>query len=128
MIQPHLFHTIVTNMNGGYEMIRKVNLSISICLLLALFLSTSFAGAQPPSYAEWGKIAIQETTKQYPEDKVVEYTYDGKVFISDERHQYNFEFTLKSADEQSKKVRVYVLANNKTDKLIDVYFDDIEEF
>lgn len=115
-------------MSGVNEMVRKVNLCLSIFLCLALFTSASFTNAQQPSYAKWGKIAIQETTKQYPEDKVVEYTYEGKVFISDERHQYNFEFTLKSSDDQSKKVRVYVLANNKKDELINVYFDDIEEF
>ncbi|WP_270181404.1 DUF3889 domain-containing protein [Alkalihalobacillus sp. CinArs1] len=108
-------------------MFKKVTWCLSLMLGLALLIQGPFASAQQPSYAEWGKIAIQETKKQYPEESVTEYTYDGKVFISDERHQYNFDFTLKS-NGMKKNVRVYVLVNDKKKELIDVYFDDVEEF
>ncbi|WP_377889977.1 DUF3889 domain-containing protein [Alkalihalobacillus sp. R86527] len=108
-------------------MIKKQNWWLSVVMVLALFVHAPFASAAQPSYAEWGKIAIQQTKKQYPGESVTEYTYDGKVFISDERHQYNFDFTLKS-NGVNKNVRVYVLVNDKKDELIGVYFDDIEEF
>ncbi len=101
---------------------------ISVCLFISLLVPVSFASAQIPSYAKWGKTAIEETTKKYPDQNVTDYRYDGKVFISDVREQYDFEFTLKKEDGQSREIRVYVLVNPKTDQVIDVKYDEIEEF
>ena len=105
----------------------KKNIIISICLFVCLLIPVSHVGAELPSYAKWGKVAIEETTKKYPEQNVTDYRYDGKVFISDVREQYNFEFTLKT-NGQSREIRVYVLVNPKSDQLIDVLYDEIEEF
>ncbi|MDQ0862281.1 DUF3889 domain-containing protein [Bacillus sp. V2I10] len=103
--------------------IRKVMISI---LFIFLLLPATIGQAQPPDYAKWGKIAVEETKKQYPNAQISDYTYQGKVFISDERVQYNFEFSL-ITNQQKKKVHVYVLVNPKSDKLIDVNFDEIEQ-
>ncbi|MGB8001858.1 MAG: DUF3889 domain-containing protein [Anaerobacillus sp.] len=105
----------------------KKNVIISICLFVCMLIPLSHVEAQVPSYAKWGKTAIEETTKKYPDQKVTDYRYDGKVFISDVREQYDFEFTLKT-NGQSREIRVYVLVNPKNDQLIDVLFDEIEEF
>lgn len=32
----------------------------------------------PPAYAKWGKIAVQEVKARYPEDKVVDYFHVGR--------------------------------------------------
>ncbi len=101
---------------------------IGLCLFICLLVPASFASAQVPSYAQWGKTAIEETTKKYPDQKVTDYQYDGKVFISDVREQYEFEFTLEKADGQSRKIRVYVLVNPKDNQVIDIKYDEIEEF
>lgn len=95
--------------------------------LLVMFVLPSHAHGEAPSYAKWGKIAIEQTTKKYPNQQVTDYRYDGKVFISNVREQYDFEFTLKK-DGQSREIRVYVLVNPQTDELIDVKYDEIEEF
>ena len=83
--------------------------------------------AQQPEYAKWGKIAVQETMKKYPNSKLVDYEYDGKVIISDERAQYNFKFTLKQ-NNREKEVLAYVLINPKTNKYIETHFDEIQDF
>ncbi|WP_169525178.1 DUF3889 domain-containing protein [Pseudalkalibacillus hwajinpoensis] len=106
----------------------KRTIIIGLFMLLCLLVPVSFASAQIPSYAKWGKTAIEETTKKYPEQDVTDYRYDGKVFISDVREQYDFEFTLKKEDGQTREIRVYVLVNPKADKVIDVKYDEIEEF
>ncbi|WP_408007001.1 DUF3889 domain-containing protein [Pseudalkalibacillus sp. A8] len=99
---------------------------IIVLLLLSCFGLSNDSYGQQPDYAKWGKSAVQETMKQYPNFKIVNYEYDGKVIISDERSQYNFEFTLEQ-DEKEKKVNVYVLVNPKTNQLIDIHFDEIED-
>ncbi|MBN8210597.1 DUF3889 domain-containing protein [Bacillus sp. NTK071] len=106
----------------------KRTFMIGFCLFIFLLVPVSFASAQIPSYAKWGKTAIEETTKKYPEQKVTDYRYDGKVFISDVREQYDFEFTLKKENGQLREIRVYVLVNPKADQVIDVKYDEIEEF
>ncbi|WP_273849913.1 DUF3889 domain-containing protein [Guptibacillus spartinae] len=105
-------------------MLRKVMLLFS---LLIMVLLPSHVYGEAPSYAKWGKIAIEQTTKKYPNQQVTDYRYDGKVFISNVREQYDFEFTLKQ-NGQSREIRVYVLVNPQSDELIDVKYDEIEEF
>ncbi|MCA0172524.1 DUF3889 domain-containing protein [Bacillus sp. RAR_GA_16] len=106
-------------------MLRKMMLLVSL-LILFLF-PVSYVHGEAPSYAKWGKIAIEQTTKKYPDQQITDYRYDGKVFISNVREQYDFEFTLKQND-QSREIRVYVLVNPQNDELIDVKYDEIEEF
>lgn len=106
----------------------KRAMMIGLWVFICLLVPASFASAQIPSYAKWGKTAIEETTKKYPNQSVTDYRYDGKVFISDVREQYDFEFTLKKEDGQSREIRVYVLVNPKADQVIDVKYDEIEEF
>ncbi|MYL64557.1 DUF3889 domain-containing protein [Bacillus hwajinpoensis] len=106
------------------ELLQKLIFLLSITVL---FLVPINVHAEAPSYAKWGKMAIEETTKKYPDQQVTDYRYDGKVFISDVREQYDFEFTLKQ-NGQSREIRVYVLVNPQKDKLIDVKYDEIEEF
>ncbi|WP_347551103.1 DUF3889 domain-containing protein [Pseudalkalibacillus hwajinpoensis] len=107
---------------------RKITLFLSLFLFVSFLLPATFAEAQLPSYAKWGKTAIEETTKKYPDQQVTDYRYDGKVFISDVREQYNFEFTMKTENGTSREIRAYVLVNPKTEQLINVLYDEIEEF
>ncbi len=98
-----------------------------LAMTFILLVPIAHVGAEPPSYAKWGKTAIQETSQRYPDQQITDYSYDGKVFISDVREQYDFEFTLKQ-NGQSREIRVYVLVNPKKDQLIGVKYDEIEEF
>lgn len=97
---------------------------IILLTLLFLLIPVNFGLAQQPDYAKWGKIAVEETKQQYPNQEIVDYLYEGKVVISDVREQYNFKMKLELKEEK-KEVRVYVLINPKKEQLIDVYFDEI---
>ena len=107
------------------EVLRKMMLLFS--LLVMFLFPVSHVHGEAPAYAKWGKIAIEQTTKKYPNQQVTDYRYDGKVFISNVREQYDFDFTLKQ-NGQSREIRVYVLVNPQSDELIDVKYDEIEEF
>ncbi len=97
---------------------------LMVMVLMLMLQATSVFAQQEPEYAPWGKIAVERTTKQFPKYEVVDYLYEGKVVISDERQQYNFKLILELNDEK-KEVRTYVLVNPKQKKLIDVYFDEL---
>ncbi|MFD1040447.1 DUF3889 domain-containing protein [Virgibacillus byunsanensis] len=95
--------------------------------LLLMIFPINTIHAQQPEYAKWGKIAVEETSKQFPDLNLVDYEYEGSVFISDERVQYNFEFTLETEGGEERTIHTYVLVNPDTEQLIDVYFDEIQD-
>ncbi|WP_051254601.1 MULTISPECIES: DUF3889 domain-containing protein [Halobacillus] len=97
----------------------------AVFLMALLFLSVSFNHVfAQPDYAKWGKAAVEETAKNYPDYDLVNYDYQGKVAIADNREQYTFLFTMDQAGTK-KNVRVYVLVNPAEDQLIEVQFEDI---
>ncbi|MGO4886260.1 DUF3889 domain-containing protein [Anaerobacillus sp. MEB173] len=99
----------------------KLNVpKLLLCFALLFIVAANVGGAQQPEYAKWGNTAVTEVKKQHPDWKVTDYLYEGKVIISDERQQYNFKLTIENVGE----VRVYVLTNPKTDKLINVHVDE----
>ncbi|QTM98834.1 DUF3889 domain-containing protein [Sediminibacillus dalangtanensis] len=99
--------------------------AVKVSLVFAMiFLMFPMIALAQPEYAEWGSIALEDAKAQYPDYNATDYAYQGKVFISDEREQFNFLITLEG--DETKEVRVYVLVNPKTEQLIDVYFDEME--
>lgn len=97
-----------------------------VFLLVLVFLSISFNHAfAQPEYAKWGKTAVEATAEKYPNLDLVNYDYNGKTVISDERAQYDFRFTFKASDGTKKEVLVYVLANPKNNQLIGVELDEL---
>ncbi|MCF6408587.1 DUF3889 domain-containing protein [Pseudalkalibacillus salsuginis] len=105
---------------------KLINIKMVIVLLLLSFSLSNVGYGQQPDYAQWGKTALQETMKKYPNYKVINYEYDGKVIISEERTQYNFEFILKQ-NAKEREVNVYVLVNPKNNQLINIHFDEIQD-
>ena len=52
------------------------------CFLLASWASPSVHAAYPgmsePAYAKWGRLAVFETGKRYPDHQIVDYLYMGR--------------------------------------------------
>ncbi|SDL93316.1 DUF3889 domain-containing protein [Sediminibacillus halophilus] len=104
-------------------MLQKQAVKVSLAFAV-IFLTLPMITLAQPEYAQWGNIALEDAKAQYPDYNATDYAYQGKVFISAEREQFNFLITLEG--EETKEVRVYVLVNPQTEQLIDVYFDEIE--
>ncbi|MYL38098.1 DUF3889 domain-containing protein [Halobacillus litoralis] len=128
----HLYrfmNSIKTNGDKGGMMMKqkwkRKSYKGAVFLMALLFLSVSFNHVfAQPDYAKWGKIAVEETDKNYPDFDLVNYEYQGKVAIADNREQYTFLFTM-DQDGTKKKVRAYVLINPAEDQLIEVQFEDM---
>ncbi|MFB4164359.1 DUF3889 domain-containing protein [Alteribacillus sp. JSM 102045] len=98
---------------------------LALLVIFILFALPSNVGQAQPEYAKWGQVAVSEVKNEYPDYQLKDYSYDGKVVISDEREQFTFTMTLEKNGE-TKKVKAYVLTNPQTEEQIDVSLEEIE--
>ncbi|MGC4377363.1 DUF3889 domain-containing protein [Fictibacillus sp. Mic-4] len=74
-------------------------------------------------YAKWGKLALQETKKKYPNSKVSDYRYDTRRINPDGTVIDFFNFIV-TENAVTKDVRVSVMHDPDTDRLISITFEE----
>ncbi|MBY6035591.1 YqzG/YhdC family protein [Fictibacillus nanhaiensis] len=82
-----------------------MKMSIRLCsVLLSAFLFSSLAlptvhavypDVQEPAYAKWGRLAVFETGKRYPDYQIVDYLYMGRNLAQNEDIVEKFKLWLK---------------------------------
>ncbi|KAA0543109.1 DUF3889 domain-containing protein [Bacillus sp. BGMRC 2118] len=104
---------------------------ISTSLVLSLFILEGSILTHPfiveaqqevPSYAKWGKLAVERTKEKYPNAKVIDYLHIGRE-KGTVTYTEKFKLWLK---EESKEFGVYVdiTIDNKTEKLVAINFEE----
>jgi hypothetical protein len=73
-------------------------------------------------YAKWGKMALKETKKKYPNSEVSDYEYDTRRVAPDGTISDFFDFTV-FQDGKKRLVKVGVMHTNE--KLIDMKFEEM---
>ncbi|MGA4721827.1 DUF3889 domain-containing protein [Fictibacillus nanhaiensis] len=73
-------------------------------------------------YAKWGKMALAETRKKYPNSRVSDYQYDTRNISPDGTISDYFDFTVY---QQDKKHLVKVGVMHDDNKLIDMKFEEM---
>lgn len=73
-------------------------------------------------YSKWGKMALAETKKKYPNSDVSDYQYDTRRVSPDGTISDFFDFTV---DENGKKRLVKVGVMHDDNKLIDMKFEEM---
>lgn len=73
-------------------------------------------------YAKWGRMALEETKKKYPNSKVSDYEYDTRRVAPDGTISDFFDFTV-FQDGKKRLVKVGVMHTNE--KLIDMKFEEM---
>lgn len=78
-----------------------------------------------PSYAKWGRLAIQEAMKKYPTAEIVDYLHVGRQSISDSTAQETFKLWLK---QEGREFGVYIRIrfNTRTEMVQSVTMDESE--
>lgn len=81
--------------------------------------------AEKPPYAKWGKLAMQKTTKQYPNAKIIDYHHvgrdDGEKFSSEK-----FKLWLKGKDKEF-GVIVDIQFDTKTEQVNEITFKEVSK-
>ncbi|MBD7965069.1 DUF3889 domain-containing protein [Fictibacillus norfolkensis] len=73
-------------------------------------------------YSKWGKMALAETKKKYPNSDVSDYQYDTRRVSQDGTISDFFDFT---ANEDGKKRIVKVGVMHTDEKLVDMKFEEL---
>jgi Protein of unknown function (DUF3889) len=73
-------------------------------------------------YAKWGKMALEETKKKYPNSRVSDYQYDTRRVAPDGTITDYFDFTVYQ-DNTKRLVKVGVMHDDN--KLIDMKFEEL---
>ncbi|MDB5085910.1 MAG: hypothetical protein JWN30_2796 [Bacilli bacterium] len=105
---------------------------LKTCLVLLACISLVFAKPTPvhanhppaklaPAYAKWGLLAMQETSKKYPDANIIDYLHVGRQQVSPTIAQETFKFWLKK---QHKEFGVYVRIQFQTanDHVLSIQF------
>ncbi|CAM3929823.1 YqzG/YhdC family protein [Paenibacillus alkaliterrae] len=72
-----------------------------------------------PSYAKWGRLAMEETSKAYRNASIVDYKYEGRRKLANGQAEESFVLWLRK-DSREFGVRVSIRVEEVTDELIDV--------
>ncbi|MFC4024219.1 YqzG/YhdC family protein [Oceanobacillus longus] len=105
---------------------------ISIVLILATFSSTFIpiggnvqAEEGIPSYAKWGRLAVQETKSKYPNAKIVDYLHVGREANGNTTVE-KFKLWL---NEESREfgVFIHIEFDTETDEVLNITFEETDQ-
>ncbi|GIN72878.1 hypothetical protein J14TS2_33530 [Bacillus sp. J14TS2] len=83
-------------------------------------LNTVKIAENEPSYAKWGKLAMEKTKEKYPQADIVDYLHVGRE-IASKYSTEKFKLWLKSDDKEF-GVFVNIKFDNKTEEIINITY------
>ncbi|WP_201000407.1 YqzG/YhdC family protein [Paenibacillus glycanilyticus] len=99
-------------------------------LLIYMLIAALFAIAVPsaahaePSYAKYGKIAMQETANKYPDADIIDYKYEGHFTADGSRTEERFKLWLRGNGAEF-GVRVHIFVAADTGQVRDVRIEEL---
>ncbi|OOE10477.1 DUF3889 domain-containing protein [Fictibacillus arsenicus] len=104
----------------------KIFLKLFPLLLAAVIVSTyippavhaAYPGMQEPAYAKWGRLAVFETGKRYPDYDIVDYLYLGRNLAQNEDIVEKFKLWLKKGSSEKGVIITITLTPNGVFKTI----------
>lgn len=79
---------------------------------------------QKPAYAKWGRYAMSQTAKKYPNASIIDYRHVGCKTVSPTETEETFKLWLKEGNREW-GVFVRILFEPVTDKIISVSFQEV---
>ncbi|MCA1053772.1 YqzG/YhdC family protein [Rossellomorea aquimaris] len=105
----------------GFILISMIVLSIHVPNAAAENLDS--IGVTVPSYAKWGRIAMQKTKERYPEAQIVDYLHIGRE-DSDGYSTEKFKLWLKGSNKEF-GVLINIRFDSKTEELKQISFKEV---
>jgi Protein of unknown function (DUF3889) len=93
-------------------------LSFLLAASIPTAASAAYPGAQEPAYAKWGRLAVFETGKRYPDHDIVDYLYVGRTSTQNEDVVEKFKMWLKKGSSEKGVIVSITLTPNGVFKSI----------
>ncbi|KPH72129.1 MULTISPECIES: YqzG/YhdC family protein [Bacillaceae] len=112
---------------------RKVISAITVICILMIGSISFFSLWEPiqaqeeaiPSYAKWGRMAMKETSKKYPNAQIIDYLHVGKKTKGDNAVE-QFKLWLKESNREF-GVLIDIEFHPDTDEVISVNFKEVNQ-
>ncbi|SFD70328.1 Protein of unknown function [Paenibacillus catalpae] len=97
-----------------------------IYMILVAFMGFAAPSAvhAEPSYAKYGRVAMQEAANQYPDADIIDYKYEGRFAAAGSNSEERFRLWLRGAGSEF-GVRVRVIVTADTGDVRDVQLEEI---
>ena len=92
--------------------------SFLIISLVTSAVHAAYPGMQEPSYAKWGRLAVFETGKRYPDYQIVDYLYMGRNLAQNGDNVERFKLWLRKGAAEKGVVITITLTPQRTFKNI----------
>lgn len=92
------------------------------CALVLLLVHAPSASAQPP-YAKWGRLAMQETMKAYPQAKIVDYLHVGRKEKTPTTSEETFKLLLQEGNRKW-ALLVHIEFEKKTERVVEIRMEE----
>ena len=94
------------------SLFRKPLIYMILLAVTSLAAAASSVHAEP-SYAKYGRVAMQETANRYPDADIIDYRYEGHFAAAGSNSEERFRLWLRGAGtEFGVRVRVFVKADS----------------
>ncbi|WP_225229704.1 DUF3889 domain-containing protein [Sporosarcina quadrami] len=103
----------------------KLLLAISMLFIIpATYIAQSTIAEEKeiPAYAKWSRLALEETTKKYPNAKIIDYLYIGTA-SQEEKTIATFQLWMKENNKEF-GVRVKVTYDTLSEQFVHVEFEE----
>ncbi|WP_138751503.1 DUF3889 domain-containing protein [Paenibacillus sinopodophylli] len=78
-----------------------------------------------PTYAKWGKLAVEETSKTYRNASIIDYKYEGRKLLPSGKASESFVLWLRK-DTREFGVRVTMTIDSYSDKLVKLTITELD--
>ncbi|RNB85566.1 YqzG/YhdC family protein [Brevibacillus panacihumi] len=96
---------------------------VLLFFLISFSASAIAMAPETPSYAKWGRMAMQETQKRYPMAAIIDYLHVGRENLQTDRARETFKLWLRQ-DSREFGVSVIITFDPRTEKVISMEFRD----
>ncbi|BFH62426.1 DUF3889 domain-containing protein [Paenibacillus azoreducens] len=97
-----------------------------LCFIVSMVLLTPCYVHAAPDYTKFGKIAMRETQKRYPNASIIDYLHMGRSVISPVQTEEKFRLWLRRRDQAEFGVYVSIIFNSKTEEVQSIQFNETD--
>ncbi|WP_409176861.1 YqzG/YhdC family protein [Brevibacillus fortis] len=105
------------------RLFRYRNMMPLLCAVLFLLIFQTVPTYAQPPYAKWGRLAMQETMKRYPNAQIVDYLHVGRKQKTPTTSEETFKLLLQEGNRRW-ALLVHIEFVNQTEEVVNISYEE----
>ncbi|RAT99318.1 YqzG/YhdC family protein [Brevibacillus sp. Leaf182] len=110
-------------MQTARRLFRHRNIMPLLSTVLFLLLFQPFPAYAQPPYAKWGRLAMQETMKRYPNAQIVDYLHVGRKPKTPTTSEETFKLLLQEGNRRW-ALLIHIEFVNQTEDVVNISYEE----